>query len=53
MVKCTFCGEEIEKGTGKIYVQVDGKRPYCYKLGNKWLSKINLNKGYKNENTKR
>ncbi len=25
MVKCTFCGKEIEKGTGKIYVYTDGK----------------------------
>ena len=28
MVKCTFCGENIEKGTGKIYVQKDGKMLY-------------------------
>ncbi len=25
MAKCTFCGESIEKGTGKMYVNVDGK----------------------------
>ncbi len=25
MVKCSFCGNEIEQGTGKIYVQIDGK----------------------------
>ena len=25
MVKCSFCGNEIEQGTGKIYVQTDGK----------------------------
>ncbi|MFH1054430.1 MAG: 50S ribosomal protein L24e [Candidatus Woesearchaeota archaeon] len=25
MVKCSFCGYEIEKGKGKIFVQKDGK----------------------------
>lgn len=25
MAKCSFCGNDIEKGTGKIYVQIDGK----------------------------
>lgn len=25
MVKCSFCGNEMEKGTGKIYIQIDGK----------------------------
>ena len=25
MAKCTFCGEVIEKGTGKIYVTKEGK----------------------------
>ena len=25
MVKCTFCQQEIEKGTGLMYVQKDGK----------------------------
>ncbi|MBI5391794.1 50S ribosomal protein L24e [Candidatus Woesearchaeota archaeon] len=24
MVKCSFCGKELEKGTGWIYVRVDG-----------------------------
>jgi len=28
MAKCTFCGEFIEKGTGKMYVKVDGKILY-------------------------
>lgn len=23
MVKCTFCGKEIDKGTGKMFVKVD------------------------------
>lgn len=25
MVKCDFCGEEIERGTGMMYVKNDGK----------------------------
>lgn len=25
MVKCTFCGSDLEKGTGKMYVKADGK----------------------------
>jgi len=25
MAKCSFCKEDIEKGTGKIYVKKDGK----------------------------
>lgn len=28
MVKCSFCGIEIEKGTGKIYVYKSGKINY-------------------------
>jgi len=24
-MKCTFCGKNIKKGTGKIYVKKDGK----------------------------
>ena len=24
MVKCSFCGTEIRKGTGKMYVKTDG-----------------------------
>ena len=28
MVKCTFCKEEIDKGTGKMYVKNDGKILY-------------------------
>ncbi len=26
MVKCTFCGKEIERGRGKILVKKDGKK---------------------------
>jgi len=25
MVKCTFCGNELQKSTGKTYVKADGK----------------------------
>ncbi len=28
MVNCTFCGYNIEKGTGKIFVNVSGKIIY-------------------------
>lgn len=28
MAKCTFCGEVIAQGTGKIYVQKDAKVLY-------------------------
>lgn len=28
MAKCSFCGFDIEKGTGKIYVKKDGKALY-------------------------
>lgn len=28
MPKCSFCGREIPKGTGKIYVKKDGKILY-------------------------
>jgi len=24
MVKCTFCGKEMDRGTGKMFVKVDG-----------------------------
>jgi len=27
---CSFCGEKVPKGKGKIYIKSDGKRfPYC------------------------
>ncbi len=28
MAKCSFCGKEIAKGTGKIYVLKSGKKLY-------------------------
>ena len=28
MMKCSFCGTEIEKGTGKMFVKNDGKLLY-------------------------
>ena len=58
MAKCTFCGKNIEKGTGKIYVQKDAKVLYfcsskCEKnhiklgrkfLNTKWSSKFKREK---------
>lgn len=31
-MKCSFCGNEIPKGTGKIYVKKDGKILYFDKM---------------------
>jgi len=28
MVKCSFCGQDLLKGTGKMYVKMDGKILY-------------------------
>lgn len=28
MPKCTFCGNQIEKGTGKMFIYVSGKIDY-------------------------
>jgi len=28
MAKCTFCGDVLERGTGKMFVQKDGKILY-------------------------
>jgi len=28
MVKCTFCGETLKEGTGKMYIQKDAKILY-------------------------
>lgn len=28
MTECTFCGEELEKTTGKMFVRIDGARSY-------------------------
>lgn len=27
-MKCTFCGEEVKKGKGKIFVKKNGKSSY-------------------------
>ena len=41
MVKCTFCGEELERGTGVMYVKKDGKIFYfCSKKCEKNLLKL-------------
>ncbi len=28
MPKCTFCGDQVEKGRGKMYVYISGKIDY-------------------------
>lgn len=28
MAKCSFCGQNIEKGTGKMFIKTDGKILY-------------------------
>lgn len=28
MAKCSFCGESIEKGTGKMFIYISGKIDY-------------------------
>jgi len=32
MPKCSFCGSELRKGTGKMYVKKDGKILYFDKM---------------------
>jgi len=40
-MKCTFCGTEIARGTGKMYVQNDGKILYlCSKKCEKHIFKL-------------
>ena len=40
-MKCTFCGEEIKKGTGKIFAKNDGKIFYfCTRRCEKNLLKL-------------
>ena len=41
MVRCTFCGEQIEQGTGMMYVHKSGKIAYfCSKKCKKNLLKL-------------
>ncbi len=41
-MKCSFCGNEIEKGTGKMFVKNDGKLFYfCSSKCEKNLFKLN------------
>jgi large subunit ribosomal protein L24e len=41
MAKCSFCGETIEKGTGKMFVEKDGKILYfCSSKCEKNLNKL-------------
>lgn len=42
MAKCTFCGEVMEQGTGKLFVQKDGKVLFfCSSKCEKNLLKLN------------
>jgi large subunit ribosomal protein L24e len=49
MMICSFCGKEIEQGTGKIYVKVDGR--VLYFCSSK-CEKNMINLGRKPRNTK-
>jgi large subunit ribosomal protein L24e len=41
MAKCAFCGNQIEKGTGKMFVYVSGKVDYfCSRTCEKQLLKL-------------
>ena len=41
-MKCSFCGSEIEKGTGKMFVKNDGKIFYfCSNKCEKNIFKLN------------
>lgn len=60
MPKCTFCGNSIEKGTGKMFVYTSGKIAYfcsmkceknLLKLKRKPL-KVKWTEPYRNENRK-
>ncbi|MBL7159932.1 MAG: TRASH domain-containing protein [Candidatus Aenigmarchaeota archaeon] len=40
-MKCSFCGKEIERGTGKMHVKTDGKILYfCSKRCEKNMLKL-------------
>ena len=42
MAKCAFCGNELEKGTGKMFVYANGKIIYfCSSKCEKNLHKLN------------
>ena len=44
MVRCSFCGESIEKGTGKMFVYATGKISYfCSNKCEKNLIKLGRN----------
>lgn len=49
MVKCSFSGKEIPKGTGKMYIQKDGKVLY---FANSKAEKNYLKHGRKPARTK-
>jgi len=41
MVSCSFCGKEIKKGTGKMFVKKDGKiLHFCSNKCEKYMLKL-------------
>ncbi len=47
MAKCSFCGYDIELGTGKLYVELDGKVLYfCSNKCEKNMLKLGRNPRY-------
>ena len=41
MTKCTFCGTQIQNGTGKMFIYISGKIDYfCSKTCEKNLHKL-------------
>ncbi len=44
MAKCSFCGNELEQGTGKLYVELDGRVQYfCSNKCEKNMLKLGRN----------
>jgi len=44
MAKCSFCGNELEQGTGKMYVELDGRVQYfCSNKCEKNMLKLGRN----------
>ena len=44
MAKCNFCGAELEKGTGKMFIELDGRILYfCSNKCEKNMLKLKRN----------
>ena len=48
MVKCSFCGKEIQKGTGKLYVKKDG---VVFNFCSSKCQNAQIKRGFKNRIT--